>query len=546
MSCKSLLSFLILFCSSVATIAQTTITGIVIDAKNKNALPFVNIGIASKNVGTSANPDGTFTILIPQNNLGDTLTFSMAGYATLRLPLQQIKTSGQAKFALQAKASELKPVTVSTRKLIERKYGVSGNHSLIHFTDGSTSQADIFEIAQAIERDTIPAKITSVNLFISDNRADSGTFRVNFYSYAASRPGERIIDQSIVQTHAIKEGWLKLDLSPYNIRLKGAFVVSIEFIPTTKGSIQTYYEIKPGGSSKSFVRKNSQGAWTQPPHRYRMFITALEPDSKRISSIKHKDEDEEPVPAFRFYSRTVQDSFSIFIHLPNEYGRRRHQNFPVVYLLDANVYFDAVSSATKAPGIESSILVGIGYHDFVQMDSLRIRDYTFPEALPQDSFPVSGGAARFLAFLNTELIPHIDKSYRTDTIQRTLMGHSFGGYFTLYALWQSLLSRNNAFKKYVAASPALEYDSSWLLKQFQLIPHIGTNSKQKIFLTIGGKEDAEDGGTATVVMDTYNRFHQILTELGMTEETINSEVYPEYGHMETAIPTFIKNLKLNN
>ena len=69
--------------------------------------------------------------------------------------------------------------------------------------------------------------------------------------------------------------------------------------------------------------------------------------------------------------------------------------------------------------------------------------------------PNSGGAAAFLDFLERELIPFIDRTYRTNTSDRGLLGHSFGGVFALYALEQ----RPALFQRVVAASPAMPLDS---------------------------------------------------------------------------------------
>ena len=125
------------------------------------------------------------------------------------------------------------------------------------------------------------------------------------------------------------------------------------------------------------------------------------------------------------------------------------------------------------------------------MDSLRQRDYTFPEALAADSFPLSGGAEKFLSFIVKELIPYIDKTYRTDTSSRTIMGHSLGGYFSLFTLLTELKENSTYFGTYVAASPSLDYHNQYLLKQFQN----GLDGSAKIrtlFLTLGAKEDKED------------------------------------------------------
>jgi len=90
---------------------------------------------------------------------------------------------------------------------------------------------------------------------------------------------------------------------------------------------------------------------------------------------------------------------------------------------------------------------------------------------------LSGGAANFLSFINYELIPYVDKSYSTDTAKRTLMGHSLGGYFTLYALscnWRS----KGSFNRYIAASPSLDYANDYLLDRFKSLSDQATISKE--------------------------------------------------------------------
>lgn len=525
----------------VSSIAQITLTGVVVDSDNQTVLPFVNIGIKQKNIGTSSLIDGTFSIKISTQNENDTLTLSMVGYSELNLPIKIIVTTNQKTYQLKAKTTTLKSVVVTANKLVEQKFGIKNNGAIIHFTDGSTNQNDIFEIAQLIKFDTTLSKITSVNLHINESRNDSGTFRINFYRYERNRPSERIIEKSIIQTKQIQEGWLKFDLTKYKVYLKGNFVVAIEFIPTKIQNKPIYYEVKLGGSSKSFVRTSSQGEWSVPPHHYRLFITALVSDKKNKS---HQDDSEEreSIPTTTLFSESVKDSFSVFISLPKDYQKKKNQNFPVIYLLDANAYFDIVANEI-GENKTNAILVGIGYKDFMMMDSLRNRDYTFPKALPQDSFPVSGGADKFLSFIKSDLILYIDKTYRTDTSNRTLMGHSLGGYFTMYALEQAMINKSNSFKNYVAASPSLWYYNNYLIKQFQNLSDNDNTNQQTLLLTSGAREDSEEGGTGTEGIDNFNSFVTLLASNRFKNIIVKSEVYPTFGHMETAVPTFTKSLQ---
>lgn len=54
----------------------------------------------------------------------------------------------------------------------------------------------------------------------------------------------------------------------------------------------------------------------------------------------------------------------------------------------------------------------------------------------------------------------IEAEYRADPTDRTLMGHSWGGLFALYAL----LAQPQLFQRCVAGSPDLQHDQGYLLR----------------------------------------------------------------------------------
>jgi predicted alpha/beta superfamily hydrolase len=529
---------------STSTFSQTTITGQVIDSTSKEHLPFVNIGIKHENIGTLSLRDGSFSIVIPQQYLDDSLTFSMVGYTDVQLSIQNIQISKQKIFPLKANPKELKEVTVSS-KLIEKKYGIKNHKALIHFDDGSTNQNDIFEIAQLIKLDTLLSKITSVNLYMSKSRNDSGTFRINFYEYDGNRPTNRIVEKNIIQTLAIKEGWLTFDLSEYSIYLRGNFVISIEFIPTLKKTDPIFYEVKLGGPAKSFMRASSQGDWHIPPHHYRLYVTALVPATKKNMQ-EDTSEEFETIPLTQLYSQFVKDTFSLFVRLPKNYKSKSKQTYPVIYLLDANAYFDIVNNSIKENKfLINPILIGIGYKDFIQDDSLRRRDYTYPTALPEDTFPISGGGDKFLSFIEKELIPFIDNHYRTDTTNRTIMGHSLGGYFTLFALKENIRTNSTYFKNYVAASPSLYYYNQYLLKEFTNIAGDNLNKDSvTLYLTVGENEINGMSGDTSEGATEFNSFVKGISETKFSNIKVNAEIFPSYGHMDTPVPTFTKALTL--
>ncbi|MEJ1972139.1 MAG: alpha/beta fold hydrolase [Lacunisphaera sp.] len=113
------------------------------------------------------------------------------------------------------------------------------------------------------------------------------------------------------------------------------------------------------------------------------------------------------------------------------------------------------------------IIVNIGHGSSGYMP-LRARDFT-PTRTERE--PTSGGAAAFLDFLEHEIIPFVDRTYRTLPDDRALLGHSYGGLFALYALEE----RPGLFQRIVAASPVPAWDDDLLIKaaaaKLSALPH---------------------------------------------------------------------------
>lgn len=253
---------------------------------------------------------------------------------------------------------------------------------------------------------------------------------------------------------------------------------------------------------------------------------------------------------FRLYSKNVSDSFSISLNLPNDYNPQLKEKYPVVYLLDANLYFDILATTinkySEVGLVPPVILVGIGYKDFATMDSLRNRDDTYPTAIPEYQMTVSGGADKFLSFINNELIPQIDKEFKTDTSKRVLMGHSLGGYFTIYTILQDLLGKSNSFNSYIAASPSIHYNKYYLLRQLkEIVTQKNRHKKINTYITFGGQEDAESKIDSSIVKlnDLTNQLSNFLLVKQPDYIIYKSDIFSNLDHMDTQLLTFVKGLK---
>ncbi len=253
----------------------------------------------------------------------------------------------------------------------------------------------------------------------------------------------------------------------------------------------------------------------------------------------------EPYTVVRLRSDTVRDTYSVFIRKPAGYDQEPGRKYSTIYLLDANVYFDIVAAMVdkyREIGIMAPvILVGIGYKDFGQMEELRTRDYLYPQALPVYGMKKSGGGNKFQAFIQRELIPYVDRNYRTKPDNRVLMGHSFGGYFCLYAFLQNMARGDNAFRAYVAASPALHYNDQYLLGLLERRTE-GFSEPKLVYTSMGGAEDEENGPQKENSNAMFTAFNRKMTGKEFKNVKYSGEVYSNFKHFETAVAGFGKGL----
>lgn len=160
---------------------------------------------------------------------------------------------------------------------------------------------------------------------------------------------------------------------------------------------------------------------------------------------------------FTWHSKFVKDSFDIYISLPDGYDST-NTNYPVLYYMDANLksgkgFRQALLDYRKNGKQINAISIGVGH--FRNYRELRRRDLITPFVKSGDSLVSDednfGHCEEFYRFLQQELIPHIEKNYRCDSSNRSLLGHSLGGLFAVYCLFK----KEHIFRNHVALSPAL-------------------------------------------------------------------------------------------
>lgn len=179
--------------------------------------------------------------------------------------------------------------------------------------------------------------------------------------------------------------------------------------------------------------------------------------------------------------------------------------YPVLYALDGNAAIAPLAGLLLSHGgrndharFEPGIVVAVGYPTGKPLDmERRAMDYTPAPATPGSGTyltpEATGGADRFLDFIENELKPALERDLPIDRSRQAIFGHSFGGLFALHALF----TRPQAFQTYVAASPSIWWADRAILgseKAFAAgrAPLPGT----RLLVMVGGQEQELDPALA--------------------------------------------------
>lgn len=146
-------------------------------------------------------------------------------------------------------------------------------------------------------------------------------------------------------------------------------------------------------------------------------------------------------------SNVLNEARELIIHLPNNYSLYKNVEYPVLYLLDGQRNFahavGTLDLLNQSKMAQEMIVVGI-------TNTQRARDFTPTYDESYNEWGTSGGADKFLEFVEKELKPYVSKNYRTNGFD-VLSGHSLGGLLSIY----TLQTKPDLFQGYFAFSPSL-------------------------------------------------------------------------------------------
>lgn len=224
------------------------------------------------------------------------------------------------------------------------------------------------------------------------------------------------------------------------------------------------------------------------------------------------------VKRFAIKSAVLGEERVILIRTPVGYETNK-LNYPVLYMTDGDAHMGHTASTieflTQNGRIPELIVVGITNTD-------RTRDLTPVKSTNKNAAgelqsPTSGGADNFLKFIETELIPEIEKEYRVQPY-RILAGHSLGGLFAIHAM----MSKPGVFNSYIAVSPSLQWENGEALKRAQAYFANQKELKATLFVSLGNEPGA--------IGESFEAFRALLSKTKIKDFEWQAELMADEDH----------------
>lgn len=166
-------------------------------------------------------------------------------------------------------------------------------------------------------------------------------------------------------------------------------------------------------------------------------------------------------------SDTLNEERTYWVSLPDSYKEKgmAYKSYPILIVLDGHAHFKSVSGMVN--------YMSAGFNGNRQIPEMivvaiknvsRTRDFT-PDKIVTKRKNDFGGGDRFLSFLENELIPQLDKDYRTSSY-RILFGHSLGGLLATHAY----LKEQTLFNAFIAVDPSFgSWDAPTMDKKLEAV-----------------------------------------------------------------------------
>ncbi|WP_375416168.1 carboxypeptidase-like regulatory domain-containing protein [uncultured Hymenobacter sp.] len=263
------------------------LTGRVLAASSGRPVAFATVGIKGKALGSTADERGHFAFAVPATLSGtDSVVISCIGFRALRLTVGQLRAP-ETVWRLQPQAQTLGDVQVRHPKLKPAIIGRKAVGGLAYWSARDTS-LNVASDERGREMLTVlPVRrscyVDSFRFHVERNDFKLIRFRFTLYQITSGRPTRELLTDDIQFTLLSQQtGWVSLDLSAYNIRLrKGQTVAAgIQWLQSEKldpkNAVLGGTAAFPSVGHRVLVRSKSEAQWRSYPFNMSMYLAVQE------------------------------------------------------------------------------------------------------------------------------------------------------------------------------------------------------------------------------------------------------------------------------
>jgi len=249
-----------------------TLSGRIMEAETKKPIPYVNIGIPGKNIGTVSDSLGNFSIAYKDSNIHDTLKVSCIGYESRNLIFADLIKKSNAEIPMNKIIYTLHEVVIKPSS--KSKIKVLGNTSYSKFLSTGSKCSNPGSEIGVLYKNKQTIRIEKVNLQCVANNNSETLFRINIYNGESGRPTNNLLKEPIILKYRFKKGDNIFDLSDYNIEVLNDFFLSYETISIPNSGFAPQFGASLFGP-KSLWRYTSQANWDKFPGSISFSVTVF-------------------------------------------------------------------------------------------------------------------------------------------------------------------------------------------------------------------------------------------------------------------------------
>jgi len=275
-------SLAILAACLVLQASARPISGAIRDAQTKQGIPYVNIGVLHKGIGTVSDENGLFSLNLENALPTDTLVFSRIGYEPRRIILEQVfRSAGTThEWELEPKNQLLPQVEIKPDRITRKTVGNKIRKSMVVVALASKDLGA--EIGTVLKhRGRHRGMLENVQFNIANCDYDSVVYRVNLYAFKKGEVGELVHNEPIIVRSREHQGIISVNVEDLKIAFDRDLLLSLEWIegfgeelPEDKQHYSRIFFYAALFSDHSYGRTTSQADWEKLPVGVASWATA--------------------------------------------------------------------------------------------------------------------------------------------------------------------------------------------------------------------------------------------------------------------------------